>query len=221
MKLQRRLKRIRLKDLGAAHSFLQIGYHREVKQEEPVRDFLNRTSDYGVYLKNHHIGDIILDEEAIAAGVRRVAERLNQDFADAVVITVVPGGILYTADLTRQLTFDVSMDYISCPHTPGERNNNSTIVYHHNIEIAGRHVIIIDDAIESGGTMKRLVEYISENYQPASVSIAVLFVKPGRVDIPVKQYYAYEMESDDLLIGYGMPWDNKYRNRPNVAKLIK
>ncbi|WP_432700377.1 phosphoribosyltransferase [Kluyvera cryocrescens] len=172
-------------------------------------------------MKNHHIGDIILDEEAIAAGVRRVAERLNQDFADAVVITVVPGGILYTADLTRQLTFDVNMDYISCPHTPGDRNNNSTIVYHHNIEIAGRHVIIIDDAIESGGTMKRLVEHITENYQPASVSIAVLFVKPGRVEIPVKQYYAYEMENDDLLIGYGMPWDNKYRNRPNVAKLIK
>ena len=69
--------------------------------------------------------------------------------------------------------------------------------------------------------MKRLVEHITENYQPASVSIAVLFVKPGRVEIPVKQYYAYEMENDDLLIGYGMPWDNKYRNRPNVAKLIK
>ena len=172
-------------------------------------------------MENQHIGDIILDEEAIATGVRNVAARLNQNFTDAVVITVVPGGILYTADLTRQLTFDVNMDYISCPHTPGDRNNTSTIVYHHNIEINGRNVIIIDDAIESGGTMKRLVEYISENYQPASVSIAVLFVKPGRVDIPVKQYYAYEMESDDLLIGYGMPWDNKYRNRPNVAKLIK
>ncbi|MEX3021025.1 phosphoribosyltransferase [Kluyvera sp. STS39-E] len=172
-------------------------------------------------MENQHIGDVVLDEKAIATGVSSVAAQLNNDFTDAVVITVVPGGILYTADLTRQLNFDISMDYISCPHTPGDRNNNSSIVYHHNIEIAGRHIIIIDDAIESGGTMKRLVEFIAQNYQPASISIAVLFVKPGRVEIPVKQYYAYEMDNDDLLIGYGMPWDNKYRNRPNVAKLIK
>lgn len=172
-------------------------------------------------MNNYRIGEVIIDEARIAAGVNNVAGQLNRDYTDAVVITVVPGGILYTADLTRQLNFDINMDYISCPHTPGDRNNSSTIVYHQNIEIANRHIILIDDAIESGGTMKRLVEYISGNFQPASVSVAVLFVKPGRVNIPVKQYYAYEMESDDPLIGYGMPWDNKYRNRPNVARLIK
>lgn len=168
----------------------------------------------------YHIGEVVIDEARIAAGVSSIAGALNRDFSDAVVITVVPGGILFTADLTRQLAFDINMDYISCPHTPGDRNNSSTIVYHQNIEIANRHVILIDDAIESGGTMKRLVDYIQGNFQPASVSVAVLFVKPGRVNIPVKQYYAYEMENDDLLVGYGMPWDNKYRNRPNVAKLI-
>lgn len=168
----------------------------------------------------YHIGEVVIDEARIAAGVSSIAGALNRDFSDAVVITVVPGGILFTADLTRQLAFDINMDYISCPHTPGDRNNSSTIVYHQNIEIANRHVVLIDDAIESGGTMKRLVDYILGNFQPTSVSVAVLFVKPGRVNIPVKQYYAYEMENDDLLVGYGMPWDNKYRNRPNVAKLF-
>lgn len=170
-------------------------------------------------MNKEHIGEVILSEQAIAEGVAKVAGELNQEFDDAVIITVVPGGILYTADLTRQLKFDVNMDYISCPHTPGDRNNNSTIVFHNNIDINGRNVILIDDAIESGGTMKRLVQYISANHTAKSVSIAVLFVKPGRVDIPVKQYYAYEMKNDDLLIGYGMPWDNKYRNLPYVAKL--
>lgn len=172
-------------------------------------------------MNQHTIGDIIIDEASIATGVRNVAARLNNDYDDAVVITVVPGGILYTADLTRQLNFDIRMDYISCPHTPGERHNSSTIVYHQNVEITNRHVILIDDAIESGGTMKRLVDYIQQNFHPASIAVAVLFVKPGRVNIPVKQYYAYEMESDDLLVGYGMPWEDKYRNRPNVARLIK
>ena len=66
-----------------------------------------------------------------------------------------------------------------------------------------------------------LIEYILDNFSSASLSVAVLFVKPRRVNIPVKQYYAYEIESDDLLIGYGMPWDNKYHNRPNIVKLLK
>jgi hypoxanthine phosphoribosyltransferase len=101
---------------------------------------------------NHsHAGKIILNESAIAEGVNLVADRLNSDFSDAVIITVTPGGIFFTADLTRKLKFDVEMDYISCPHTPGERNNASEIVFHNNIGIEGRNVIVIDDAIESGG----------------------------------------------------------------------
>lgn len=76
-------------------------------------------------MKHEHVGDVILDASSIAQGVSQVAAQLNQDFDEAVVITVVPGGILYTADLTRQLTFDINMDYISCPHTPGDRNNHS------------------------------------------------------------------------------------------------
>ncbi|MBW9462345.1 hypoxanthine phosphoribosyltransferase [Kluyvera sp. EC_51] len=172
-------------------------------------------------MNGSHTGKIILDESTIAKGVNLVADRLNADFSDAVIITVVPGGIFFTADLTRKLNFDVEMDYISCPHTPGERNNVSEIVFHNNIGIEGRHVIVIDDAIESGGTMRRLVEHLNEKYHPQSVSVAVLFVKPGRVSIPARCYYAYEMENDDLLIGYGMPWQNKFRNLPCVSTLIK
>lgn len=170
---------------------------------------------------NHVFGERVLDEQQIQAGVLSVARQLNERFDDAVVITVVPGGILFTADLVRQLTFDVSMDYISCPHTPGERNNHSPIIFHDNIGINGRNVIVVDDAIESGGTMKRLVEHLSTCFQPASIAIATLFVKPGRVAIPFPQYYACEMESDELLIGYGLPWQHKYRNIPFISKLVK
>lgn len=170
-------------------------------------------------MRNNHVGHIVINESTIADGVTKVARQLNSRYHEAVVITVVPGGILFTADLVRQLTFDISMDYISCPHTPGDRNNSSTIVYHDNIGIRGKDVILVDDAIESGGTMKRLVEHLIEHYAPKSLSIATLFVKPGRVEIPVEQCYAYIMDNDDLLIGYGMPWQNKYRNLPFVSKL--
>ncbi|KXF82914.1 phosphoribosyltransferase [Enterovibrio coralii] len=168
-----------------------------------------------------HVGELVLSEQQIQDGVKIVAEKLNAQFKDAVIITVVPGGILFTADLVRKLNFDLKMDYISCPHTPGDSNNQSAIVFHQNMPLAGKDVIMIDDAIESGGTMKRLVSHILENYDVNSLSIATLFVKPGRVDIPVPQYFAYEMENDDLLVGYGLPWQDKLRNVPYVSKLVK
>lgn len=170
-------------------------------------------------MDNRYIGELVLDEAAIAMGVARVAALLNDSYQDAVIVTVVPGGILFTADLVRKLNFTIAMDTISCPHTPGDRSNQSTIVFHHNIDITGKDVIVVDDAIESGGTMKRLVEYLSTTYSPKSLAIATLFVKPGRVDIPFPQFYAWEMENDDLLIGYGLPWENKFRNIPFISKL--
>lgn len=173
-------------------------------------------------MNSSHIGELILSEQQIQDGVKIVAEKLNKQFNDdAVVITVVPGGIMFTADLIRKLKFDIKMDYISCPHTPGDSNNQSSIVFHENISLAGKDVIMIDDAIESGGTMKRLVTHIQEGYQVNSLSIATLFVKPSRVDIPVSQFYAYEMANDDLLVGYGLPWEDKLRNVPYISKLVK
>ena len=164
------------------------------------------------------IGETVLSADRVRRGIHVVAERISSDFSSAVVITVVPGGILVTADLVRRLTFDVEMDYISCPHSPGERNNVSPIVYRENIPITGRDVLVVDDAIESGGTMTRLVAHL-EAFEPASLSVATSFVKPGRVDIPVRQYFAYEMATDEMLVGFGLPWHDRLRNLPYVAKL--
>ncbi|MCG3727611.1 phosphoribosyltransferase [Vibrio cincinnatiensis] len=172
-------------------------------------------------MQSSYIGELVLSEQQIQEGVKIVAYKLNSQFTDAVVITVVPGGILFTADLVRKLKFDIKMDYISCPHTPGDRQNQSTIVFYENISLQGKDIIMIDDAIESGGTMKRLIAYIQENYDVKSLSIATLLVKPNRVDIPVVEYYAYEMPDDDLLVGYGLPWEDKLRNVPYVSKLVK
>lgn len=171
-------------------------------------------------MAHEHVGEQVLGEAEVRAGVDRVAALLNGRYTSADVITVVPGGILFTADLVRKLDFDVRMDYISCPHTPGERHNQAVIVFHDNLGIAGRNVILVDDAIESGGTMKRLVEYLTTTYAPASLAIATLFVKPGRVHIAADHFYGHEMVSDELLVGYGLPWEHKYRNLPYVSRLV-
>lgn len=174
-------------------------------------------------MKNQHIGETVLNAEKIKQGVTLVADKLNKKFKgeSVVIISMVPGGIIFTADLVRELQFDIKMDYVSCIHTPGDKNNHSDIIYLQNINIKDQHVILVDDAIESGGTMRRVANFFEEDFQTKSVSIATLFVKPGRVDILTPQYFAYEMENDDMLIGYGLPWQDKHRNIPFVSKLIK
>lgn len=171
-------------------------------------------------MNTKHIGECVLSEEDIAKGVEVVAEKLNKNFARAVIISVVPGGILFTADLVRKLKFPVKIDYISCPHTPGDRNNLSDIVFHNNIPLTDEHVILIDDAIESGSTMMKIVDFLTQNYHFKSLSVATLFVKPGRININAQQFFAFEMANDDLLVGYGLPWQDEYRNIPYVSKLV-
>lgn len=186
-----------------------------------MRKTLTRTGKTGLNMNDCPDEDLILSPEQIQAGVTAVAERLNDRFAgqDVVVITVVPGGILFAADLVRQLTFDVSMDVIACPHTPGSRQNDSPIRYHPVVSARDRDLLLLDDAIESGGTMKRLVAHLQAETHCRSLSVATLLVKPGRVDIPVPQYFACEVESDDLLVGYGLPWEDRRRNQPFVSRL--
>ena len=165
------------------------------------------------------IGACVLSSEQIGEGVKHVAAKLNDQFERAVVIVVVPGGIFFSADLLRQLNFDVLMETISCPHTPGERNNASPIVFHPNVPLAREDIILVDDAIESGGTMRRLVAHIRSHHEVNSISVATLFVKPGRVDVGAQEYYGRAMQSDELLVGYGLPWAHKSRNLPYIARL--
>ena len=165
------------------------------------------------------IGACVLSADQISEAVKHVAAHLNGQFERAVVIVVVPGGIFFGADLLRQLNFDVLMETISCPHTPGERNNASPIVFHPNVPLAGEDIILVDDAIESGGTMKRLVAHIRSLYAVNSISVATLFVKPGRVDVGAQEYYGLAMQSDELLVGYGLPWAHKSRNLPYIARI--
>ncbi|WP_427983705.1 phosphoribosyltransferase [Agarivorans sp.] len=174
-------------------------------------------------MQQHVIGDTLFSSQQISAGVTLVAQQLNQRYRgeSVVLISVVPGGILFTADLVRQLEFDLAMDYIACPHTPGDSNNQSAIVYQQTINIANRPVIVVDDALESGSTMLRLMTHLTSHYSPRSLAIATLLVKPSRVNIPYPQYYAYELANDDLLVGYGLPWQQRYRNLPFIARLLQ
>ena len=75
-------------------------------------------------MKNKCVGNVVLSEEQIKLGVLRVSEILNKKFMgeEVVVITIVPGGILFTADLVRKLRFDIGMDYVSCPHNAGRKD---------------------------------------------------------------------------------------------------
>ncbi|MEK8025074.1 phosphoribosyltransferase [Pseudaquabacterium rugosum] len=163
-------------------------------------------------------GQILLSREDIAAGVAHVARSLDAHCTAAVVITVVPGGMLFAADLVRQLRMDLALDWISCPHTPGCRTNDADIHYRQTVPIHGRDVIVVDDAIESGATMARILAHL-QTHGPRSLAVATLLVKPGRIALPVPQFHGFALDSDAPIVGYGLPWQDRWRQLPFVARL--
>ncbi|WP_342668986.1 phosphoribosyltransferase [Vibrio sonorensis] len=109
------------------------------------------------------IGEIVLTQDQIEEGVNLVAERITHKYLgeEVVFIVVVPGGIFFAADLLRKLPFHFSIDHVACHHTPGSSQNHSPIIYQNDIELTGKHLVLVDDAIETGGTMKRVAQYFA------------------------------------------------------------
>lgn len=164
---------------------------------------------------------LVLSQIQIQRGFEKIARLLNQRFygLSAVVIVVVPGGMFFAADLMRKLTFDVAVDTVSCPHTPGDVSNTSAVNYLNEIDIEHRHVIVVDDALESGSTMKRIVKHIHDHHDVQSLSVCTLFARKGHKSVGADTEYAYEMENESLLIGYGLSLNTLYRNLPNVSAI--
>lgn len=166
------------------------------------------------------IQEILLDEQAIAAKVRELGERITQDYAgrDLLLVCILKGAITFTADLMRKITLSATLDFIQ-PSSYGNAAVSSrqiTLKKDLDNDVAGRHVLLVDCIIDTGETMDFLMKRLLDR-GPASVEGAVLLDKRSRrvVDVPVK-YVGFEIP-DRFVVGYGLDYAQKYRTLPSVA----
>ncbi len=166
---------------------------------------------------------ILYSKEQIKNEVERIGKQINDDYKDKeiVFICVLNGSFVFTSDLVREVELPCSIEFMQVS-TYGS-GTQSTGVFNIKKDIScdlhNKHVIIVEDIVDSGFTLYNLKEYIiSKN--PASVKIATLIDKPARRTCEmVTDYVGFVMDKDEFIVGYGLDYADKYRNLPYVGIL--
>lgn len=163
-----------------------------------------------------------LSRHEIDAAVQSIAERINKDYdgQPVVLVGVLKGAIVFMADLVRHLKLDVEVEFVRLSSYGKARTSSGTVTILKDIQadIRGKHVLIVEEIIDSGRTLKFLYERL-KSAGPASVEIVTLLDKASKrvVDVPVK--YVGRSIDDQFLIGYGLDLEEYCRNLPDVYYL--
>jgi hypoxanthine phosphoribosyltransferase len=162
----------------------------------------------------------LIDAGKIAQRVGELGRSITHDYLgrELVIVPVLKGSYVFAADLVRHIDLDVAIDFLGV-RSYGDDQQSSGVVQittdlSHSIE--GKHVILVEDIVDTGLT----VSYLSENLatrQPASVKIAALLHKPSRTRIPVDIDYLGFTVDDVFIVGYGLDHAQKFRNLPYLA----
>lgn len=163
-----------------------------------------------------------LNRHEIDAAVQSLAHRINEDYKDkqVVLIGVLKGAIVFIADLVRHLKLDTEIEFVRLSSYGKGRTSSGTVTILKDIQadIRGKHLLIVEEIIDSGRTLKFLYERLKAS-GPASVEIVTLLDKASKrvVEVPVK--YVGRSIDDQFLVGYGLDLEEKCRNLPDVYYL--
>ena len=168
------------------------------------------------------IGEILIDEETLAARVAELGTEVSADYEgrDLLLIGVLKGAVFFMADLMRHLTVTCEVDFMAIS-SYGDATDSSGIVRilkDLDISIEGRDVLVVEDIIDSGLTLSYMMRNL-ESREPASLEVCALLTKPSRREIDVRvRYVGFEIPNK-FVVGYGLDFAERYRNLPYVGVL--
>jgi hypoxanthine phosphoribosyltransferase len=168
------------------------------------------------------LGEVLIDEASLRARVRELAEQIRADYADRepLLVGVLTGAFVFLADLVRQLDMPLVIGFIRAA-SYGDRAHSAGRVQvgeDYGVPVGGRHVILVEDIVDTGRTLARLASLFREQ-QPASLAICCLLDKPGRREVPLAVDYRGFAVPDEFVVGYGLDFAGRYRHLPFVAAL--
>ncbi len=169
------------------------------------------------------IGEVLITETEIKNRVSELAQKLAVDYKhrNLTIIGVLNGSLVFLSDLIRQIPFPVKIDTIRTNTYVGTSTSpkaETEILHNIDINVKDEHVLIVDDILDTGKTLSEIVRMITK-HDPLSMKVCVLLNKKARREREIEpEYCCFEIE-DKFVVGYGLDFDNRYRNLPYVAVL--
>lgn len=164
---------------------------------------------------------VLIAEEEVNRKISEVAARINRDYEGRPVhlICILKGGAFFTCELAKRLTVPVSLDFMSVSSYGGGTESSGVVRIVKDLDepLEGKDVLIVEDIIDSGRTLAYLIEILKQR-GPASIRLCTLLDKPERrVKKQVKVDYTCFSIPDEFVVGYGLDYDQKYRNLPYIG----
>jgi hypoxanthine phosphoribosyltransferase len=168
------------------------------------------------------IKEVLLDENIIMEKIKELGSQISEDYKgkDLILVGVLKGSVMFMSDLMKAISIPCSMDFmaVSSYGNSSETSGVVRILKDLDFEIEGKDVLIVEDIIDSGVTLKYLIEYL-KGRKPKSLEIACLLNKPERRKVEIATRYCGFDVPDFFLVGYGLDFAEKYRNLPYVGIL--
>jgi hypoxanthine phosphoribosyltransferase len=168
---------------------------------------------------------LLFHNDEIKLRIKNLAIQMNKDFEGSkkplVVIGVLKGSFIFVADLVRELTIPLQVEFITASSYLKTKSSGNLHITEASLpNLKDKHVLIVEDIIDSGLTIKALTAYI-ENKKPSSLKICSLFIKPDMIKEPIPKidYIGFSL-SDAFIIGYGLDYEQNYRELPHVIELL-
>ena len=162
----------------------------------------------------------MIDEEDIDARIREIAESINEDFKgeSVFIVCVLRGAVFFAAELAKRITLPVTIDFIQVSSYGSSTVSSGDIKMIKDIDmsIKGENVIIVEDVIDTGYTLATLKELCTKRHAKC-VKLCSLLDKPDRREMEVDMDYVGFSIPDKFVVGYGLDYDQKYRNLPYVG----
>jgi len=168
------------------------------------------------------IEQILVSEAEIRETVARLGEQISRDYAgkEILAIIILKGSVVFAADLIRALTVPVQIDFMQASSYGASTESTGVIHIRHDLatDIAGRHVLLVEDIIDSGNTLYKLKEMLLDR-NPASLRICTMLNKPSRRTSTVAVEYVGKEIPDAFVVGYGLDYNELHRNLPYIGIL--
>ena len=164
--------------------------------------------------------EVMVSEEEVNARIKALGEQISRDYAGRQIhlVCVLKGGSFFMCELAKRITVPVSLDFMSVSSYGGETKSSGVVKIVKDLDepIQDKDVLIVEDIVDSGRTLSYLMEMLRDR-MPKSLRLCTLLDKPDRRVVPVEVNYTGFQIPDAFVVGYGLDYDQRYRNLPYIG----